>query len=37
MAVAAGFTGEVMYLVPLQITGKSDIEARTTEILVQVI
>ncbi|KAK4307829.1 hypothetical protein Pmani_020433 [Petrolisthes manimaculis] len=36
MAVAAGFTGEVMYLLPYNILGRTDLEPRATEILVQV-
>ncbi|KAK3867804.1 hypothetical protein Pcinc_026764 [Petrolisthes cinctipes] len=35
MAVAAGFTGEVMYLLPYNILGRTDLEPRATEILVQ--
>lgn len=35
MAVAAGYSGEVMYLLPYTILGR-DLEPRATEILVQV-
>ncbi|XP_071550230.1 uncharacterized protein [Panulirus ornatus] len=35
MAVAAGYTGEVMYLLPYTILGRTDLEPRATEILVQ--
>lgn len=36
MVVAAGFTGEVMFLVPFPSIGKSDFEPRATEIFVHV-
>ncbi|XP_042878933.1 uncharacterized protein LOC122257602 isoform X1 [Penaeus japonicus] len=35
MAVAAGYTGEVMYLLPFNAPGRADLEPRATEILVQ--
>ncbi|KAK8735909.1 hypothetical protein OTU49_005117, partial [Cherax quadricarinatus] len=35
MAVAAGYTGEVMYLLPYTILGRTELEPRATEILVQ--
>ncbi|XP_066960261.1 uncharacterized protein [Macrobrachium rosenbergii] len=35
MAVAAGYTGEVMYLLPHTAPGRADLEPRATEILVQ--
>ncbi|XP_042204905.1 uncharacterized protein LOC121854353 [Homarus americanus] len=35
MAIAAGYTGEVMYLLPYTILGRTDLEPRATEILVQ--